>query len=276
MMNQAETDRLNHLCRQFRKDLIEVLHERQTGHPGGSLSVCEILTVLLFEEMRIDPDHPDRIDRDRLILSKGHAAPMLYRVLAERGFFPVEEFHTLRKLNSRLQGHPCLLDTPGVDMTSGPLGLGLSVGLGAAIGLQKQGLSSRVYVVLGDGELNEGTVWEAVMSASKFHPENLTTIVDYNGVQLDGPTSVIMPEGDLKAKFEAFGWQVLTCDGHNVADLYDSLQKAKTITGKPVVIIAKTVKGKGVSFMEGQNAWHGKAIDDAHYEIAISELGGTD
>lgn len=276
MMNQAETDRLNHLCRQFRKDLIEVLHERQTGHPGGSLSVCEILTVLLFEEMRIDPDHPDRIDRDRLILSKGHAAPMLYRVLAERGFFPVEEFHTLRKLNSRLQGHPCLLDTPGVDMTSGPLGLGLSVGLGAAIGLQKQGLSSRVYVVLGDGELNEGTVWEAVMSASKFHPENLTTIVDYNGVQLDGPTSVIMPEGDLKAKFEAFGWQVLTCDGHNVADLYDSLQKAKTITGKPVVIIAKTVKGKGVSYMEGQNAWHGKAIDDAHYEIAISELGGTD
>ena len=276
MLNQAEADRLNHLCRQFRKDLIEVLHERQTGHPGGSLSVCEILTVLLFEEMRIDPDHPDRIDRDRLILSKGHAAPMLYRVLAERGFFPVEEFHTLRKLNSRLQGHPCLLDTPGVDMTSGPLGLGLSVGLGAAIGLKKQGLSSRVYVVLGDGELNEGTVWEAVMSASKFHPENLTTIVDYNGVQLDGPTSVIMPEGDLKAKFEAFGWQVLTCDGHNVADLYDSLQKAKTITGKPVVIIAKTVKGKGVSFMEGQNAWHGKAIDDAHYEIAISELGGTD
>ena len=276
MMNQAETDRLNHLCRQFRKDLIEVLHERQTGHPGGSLSVCEILTVLLFEEMRVDPDHPDRVDRDRLILSKGHAAPMLYRVLAERGFFPVEEFHTLRKLNSRLQGHPCLLDTPGVDMTSGPLGLGLSVGLGAAIGLQKQGLSSRVYVVLGDGELNEGTVWEAVMSASKFHPENLTTIVDYNGVQLDGPTSVIMPEGDLKAKFEAFGWQVLTCDGHNVADLYDSLQKAKTITGKPVVILAKTVKGKGVSFMEGQNAWHGKAIDDAHYEIAISELGGTD
>ncbi|MBR3179028.1 MAG: transketolase [Clostridia bacterium] len=275
-MNQAETDRLNHLCRQFRKDLIEVLHERQTGHPGGSLSVCEILTVLLFEEMRVDPDHPDRVDRDRLILSKGHAAPMLYRVLAERGFFPVEELHTLRKLNSRLQGHPCLLDTPGVDMTSGPLGLGLSVGLGAAIGLQKQGLSSRVYVVLGDGELNEGTVWEAVMSASKFHPENLTTIVDYNGVQLDGPTSVIMPEGDLKAKFEAFGWQVLTCDGHIVADLYDSLQKAKTITSKPVVIIAKTVKGKGVSFMEGQNAWHGKAIDDAHYEIAISELGGTD
>ncbi len=276
MLNQAEADRLNHLCRQFRKDLIEVLHERQTGHPGGSLSVCEILTVLLFEEMRVDPDHPDRVDRDRLILSKGHAAPMLYRVLAERGFFPVEEFHTLRKLNSRLQGHPFLLDTPGVDMTSGPLGLGLSVGLGAAIGLKKQGLSNRVYVVLGDGELNEGTVWEAVMSASKFHPENLTTIVDYNGVQLDGPTSVIMPEGDLKAKFEAFGWQVLTCDGHNVADLYDSLQKAKTITGKPVVIIAKTVKGKGVSFMEGQNAWHGKAIDDAHYEIAISELGGTD
>lgn len=276
MLNQQTIDRLNNLCRRFRKDLIEVLHERQTGHPGGSLSVCEILTVLLFEEMRVFPDDPNRIDRDRLILSKGHAAPMLYRVLAERGFFPVEEFHTLRKLNSRLQGHPCLLDTPGVDMTSGPLGLGLSVGLGAAIGLQKQGLDSRVYVVLGDGELDEGTVWEAAMAANKFHPDNLLAIVDYNGVQLDGTADAVMPMGDLKLKFESFGWQVLTCNGHDVSDLYDTIQKAKTVHGKPVVILAKTVKGKGVSFMEGQSAWHGKAIDDAHYAIAMQELGGTD
>lgn len=276
MLHQTEIDRLNSLCRRFRKDLIEVLHERQTGHPGGSLSVCEILTVLLLAEMRVDPADPDRIDRDRLILSKGHAAPMLYRVLAERGFFPVEELHTLRTLNTRMQGHPCLSDTPGVDMTSGPLGLGLSVGLGAAIGLQKQGLPARVYVVLGDGELNEGTVWEAAMAAAKFRPENLTAIVDYNGVQLDGPTASVMPEGDLKAKFEAFGWQVLTCDGHDVSALYDALQTAKAAIAKPVVILAKTVKGKGVSFMEGQSAWHGKAIDDAHYEIAMRELGGAD
>lgn len=276
MLERVEIDRLNEQCRQFRRDVIEVLHERQTGHPGGSLSVCEILAVLLLKELRVFPDDPKCADRDRLILSKGHAAPMLYRILAERGFFPIEECHTLRMLDTRLQGHPCLTDTPGVDMTSGPLGLGLSVGLGMAMGLKMQGLSSRVYVVLGDGELNEGTVWEAAMAAAKFHPQNLYAIVDLNGVQLDGPTETVMPNGDVGKKFKAFGWYVLDVDGHDAAALYDALQTAKTVTDKPVVLLAHTVKGKGVSFMEGQSAWHGKAIDDAHYAEALRELGGTD
>lgn len=265
---------LQEQCRRFRIDVLEVLHEKQTGHPGGSLSVCEILDVLYFTQMNVDAANPQLPDRDRLVLCKGHAAPMLYRVLAEKGFFPVEEMHTLRDFETRLQGHPCVLETPGVDATTGPLGIGLSAALGMALGLRMSDSPARVYAVLGDGEIDEGTVWEASMSAAKFQVDNLCAVLDWNGVQLDGTTADIMPTGDLKAKFASFGWNVLTCDGHNVEELYEAFEEAKKVKGKPTMILAHTVKGKGVSFMEGKNAWHGKPIDDESFAQAMKELGG--
>lgn len=265
---------LQEQCRRFRIDVLEVLHEKQTGHPGGSLSVCEILDVLYFTQMNVDAANPQLPDRDRLVLCKGHAAPMLYRVLAEKGFFPVEEMHTLRDFETRLQGHPCVLETPGVDATTGPLGIGLSAALGMALGLRMSDSPARVYAVLGDGEIDEGTVWEASMSAAKFQVDNLCAVLDWNRVQLDGTTADIMPTGDLKAKFASFGWNVLTCDGHNVEELYEAFEEAKKVKGKPTMILAHTVKGKGVSFMEGKNAWHGKPIDDESFAQAMKELGG--
>lgn len=265
------------LCRKFRQDVIAVLHERQSGHPGGSLSVCEILATLYFERLRnIDPRVPDDPKRDRLVLCKGHAAPMLYRVMAERGFFPVEEMHTLRALDTRLQGHPCMAETPGVDMTSGPLGVGLSAALGIALSLKLDGSDARVYAVLGDGEINEGAVWEACMAASKFKADNLCAILDWNGVQLDGPTDEIMPMGDVRAKFAAFGWHCIECDGHDPAQLIAAYDEAETVKGRPTIILAHTVKGKGVSFMEGQSKWHGAPIDDARYLQAMRELEGEE
>ena len=273
-LTQAESKRLQALCRQFRTDVLTVLHEKQTGHPGGSLSACEILTVLYFQTMRVRPDDPGWKDRDRCVLSKGHAAPMLYRVLAERGFFPVEELHTLRSLNSRMQGHPCMLETPGVDLSTGPLGVGLSAALGMALGLKRQKSPARVYAVLGDGEIDEGTVWEACMAASKFHADNLCAILDWNGVQLDGACDAIMPTGDVVSKFRSFGWNTISCDGHDVDALYAALEEAASVRERPTIILARTVKGKGVSFMEGQNAWHGKPVDDASYAQAMRELGG--
>ncbi len=274
-LTEEKVQELNELCRKFRIDVLTILHEKQTGHPGGSLSVCEILTSLYFAQMRVDPKDPKWADRDRLVLCKGHAAPMLYRVLAEKGFFPVEEMHTLRDFETRLQGHPCCLETPGVDASSGPLGIGLSAALGMAIGLRMDDSDARVYAVLGDGEIDEGTVWEACMSGAKFGVDNLCAIVDWNRVQLDGVTADIMPTGDLTQKFAAFGWNVIECDGHDVAQLVDALEQAKTVKGKPTMILAHTVKGKGVSFMEGKNTWHGKAIDDASFAQAMKELGGV-
>ena len=275
MLTKEQETYFEKVCLQFRRDLIEVLHEKKTGHPGGSLSVCEILATLMLERMKnIDVNDPQKPDRDRLVLCKGHAAPMLYRVLAEKGFFPVEEMHTLRDLNTRLQGHPQMLDTPGVDLTSGPLGIGLGAALGMALSLKLDGLGARVYAVLGDGEIDEGAVWEASMAAAKFKADNLCTIVDWNGVQLDGTTDEIMPSGDLHAKFEAFGWHVIECDGHSPAALVAAYDEAETVKGKPTMILAHTVKGKGVSFMEGKNTWHGAPIDDEHYAQAMKELGG--
>lgn len=275
-MTDKETANLNMLCRTFRKDVLTVLHEKQTGHPGGSLSVCEILTVLYFKVMHTDPENPSWEDRDRLVLCKGHAAPMLYRVLSEKGFFPVDEMHTLRDINSRLQGHPCVLETPGVDASTGPLGIGLSSALGMAIGLRMNNSKARVYAVLGDGEINEGTVWEACMSASKFKVDNLCAILDWNGVQLDGTTEEIMPSGDLIKKFDSFGWNTIECDGHDVSGLCDAFDKAALCHDKPSIILAHTVKGKGVSFMEGKNTWHGSPVDDNSYALAMKELGGDD
>ena len=200
---------------------------------------------------------------------------MLYRVLAEKGFFSKEEMHTLRDFGTRLQGHPCMLETPGVDMSSGPLGIGLSAALGMALSLGLADSPARVYAILGDGEINEGTVWEACMAASKFKVDNLCAILDWNGVQLDGTSEQVMPMGDIRAKFTAFGWHCIECDGHDLAALSAALDEAETVKCMPSIILAHTVKGKGVSFMEGKNAWHGKAIDDASFAQAMKELGGA-
>jgi transketolase len=266
---------IEELCHRFRVDVLRVLHAKQTGHPGGSLSVCEILTTLYFAEMNVNPSIPDMPDRDRLVLSKGHAAPMLYRVLAEKGFFHVDEMNTLRDFETRLQGHPCSLATPGIDISTGPLGIGLSAAVGMAIAAKLDKMRTRVYAVLGDGEINEGTIWEAAMSASKFCTDNLCAILDWNGVQLDGTTQEIMPTDNKAARFDSFGWHCIECDGHNVKELCCAYDEARKIKGKPTIILAHTVKGKGVSFMEGKSAWHGKPIGDSDFEKAIAELGGV-
>lgn len=264
---------LDGLCRRFRQDLIRLLHAIQTGHPGGSLSATEILTTLYFEKLNIDAKRPQDPGRDRFILGKGHAAPMLYLVLAEKGFFPREELATLRQLDSRLQGHPCARKTCGVELSTGPLGLGLSAGLGMAMAARLDGRACRIVVLMGDGEMQEGIVWEAAMSAAKFAADNLLLIVDNNGVQLDGTVPEIMPMGDIAAKWRSFGWHVLHIDGHRVEMIDAAVDEAKTIKGKPTVIIADTVKGKGVSFMEGRSAWHGKPISQEEFEHAMQELG---
>lgn len=275
-LSPERTTELQALCATFRRDLIELLHAIQTGHPGGSLSVCELLTALYFEMAKVDAGNPDWEHRDHIVLTKGHAAPMLYRVLVEKGFFPKEEMRTLRQLDSRLQGHPCARETPGVELSTGPLGIGLSACVGMALGCRLSGLPSTVYAVMGDGELNEGTVWEAAMSAAKFGLDNLVAIVDYNGVQLDGTADEIMPMGDLGAKFAAFGFEVLSCDGHDLVAICDTIEAAKAVKGEPAVILARTVKGKGISFMEGKNIWHGKPISDDEYAMAMAELNNAE
>ena len=265
---------LQELCRQYRIDVLTAIHGAQSGHPGGSLSACEILTLLYQQRMHVDAAHPDDPNRDRLVLCKGHAAPMLYRNLIGKGFLPIESMNTLRQTGSPLQGHPCMR-TPGVDMPSGPLGIGLAAAQGIALGLKLNQSDARVYAVLGDGELDEGAVWEAAASAVKFGLDNLTAIVDWNKVQLDGTTDEIMPLRDLPGKWKAFGWNVLRCDGHDLAALDAALDAAVACKGVPTVILADTVKGKGVSFMEGKSAWHGKAIPDAEFAQAMQELGGN-
>ncbi|MBZ4645920.1 MAG: transketolase [Petroclostridium sp.] len=263
------------MCKRFRIELVELLYKIQTGHPGGSLSATEIITTLYFEILNVDAKNAKCEDRDRFILAKGHAAPMLYFVLAEKGFFPKEDLETLRQLNSHLQGHPCATKTRGVELSTGPLGLGLPAGLGMALGAKLNQKDFYTYVLLGDGEIQEGIVWEAAMSAAKFKADNLIAILDNNNVQLDGTVDEIMPMGDIGAKWKAFGWNVIHIDGHNVEEIYDAIQQAKAVKGMPTIIIAKTVKGKGVSFMEGKNVWHGKPIGDEDYKKAMVELGGT-
>lgn len=269
----ARIAELEEMCRRFRVDTLCAIQAVQSGHAGGSLSVCEILTVLYQERLRVDPAKPKDPDRDRLVLSKGHAAPMLYCNLIEKGFLPADSMSTLRHMDSLLQGHACI-HTPGVDMSAGPLGIGLGAAQGIAMGLKLNGSPARVYAVLGDGETEEGAVWEAAMSAPKFALDNLCAVVDYNKVQLDGTTDEIMPLRDMAAKWRAFGWNVIRCDGHDIAALTDAFDAAEACTGLPTVIVADTIKGKGVSFMEGQAAWHGKAIPMDKLEIALQELGG--
>lgn len=265
---------LRELCRVFRTDVLTAIYGAQSGHPGGSLSACEILTLLYQERMHLSAANPDDPDRDRLVLSKGHSAPMLYRELIELGFLPKDSMGTLRKINSELQGHPAN-HTPGVDIPAGPLGLGLGAAQGMALGLRLNGSPARVYVLLGDGEANEGAVWESAMSVPKYKLDNLCAIVDYNKVQLDGTTDEIMPLGDFPEKWRAFGWNVIECDGHDLMALDAALDAAEATKGVPTVIIANTIKGKGVSFMEGASAWHGKAIDADSYAKAMKELGGV-
>ena len=273
MLKQKKVE-LNNLCNKFRKQLIEQLHAIQTGHPGGSLSATEIITTLYFHTMNVSAENVDCPNRDRFILSKGHAAPMLYLALAEKGYFPKEEIKNLRQIDSILQGHPCCSSTPGIELSTGPLGLGLSAGIGMAIGERLSGRDSMVYVLLGDGEIQEGIVWEGVMSAAKFKVDNCIAILDNNGVQLDGKIDEIMPLGDISEKWRAFGWNVIEVDGHDVEAIANALEEAKNTKGKPTLINAKTIKGKGISFMEGENIWHGKPISDGEYKQAMAELGG--
>ena len=273
-ISAKRAEELKELCRRFRVDALTAIHAAQSGHPGGSLSVCEILTLLYQERMNVSAQRPDDPNRDRLVLSKGHAAPMLYVNLMEKGYLPKESLLTLRVIDSLLQGHPGM-HTPGVEMPAGPLGLGLSAAQGMAMGLKLDGSPARVYAVLGDGELNEGCVWEAAMSAPKFALDNLCCVVDWNHVQLDGTTDEVMPIRDLAGKWRAFGWNVIECDGHDLTALDAAFDAAEACKGLPTVIIADTVKGKGVSFMEGQAGWHGKAIDDESFKKAMEELGGA-
>lgn len=274
-MIKSKRAELDALCLRFRKELITLLHKIQTGHPGGSLSVCEILTDLYFNDANIKPENAQDPNRDKIVLCKGHAAPMLYLNLAEKGFFPKEELQTLRQMNSRLQGHPNALETPGVEASTGPLGAGYPLALGIALADRMDGRDAYTYAILGDGEINEGVVWETALNASKQKVDRLITILDWNGVQLDGTNDEIMPLGDVELKWKAFGYRVITVNGHDVEEISAAIVSAKTIKDQPTIILAHTVKGKGVSFMEGNHAWHGAPIDDEHFEQAMKELEGN-
>ena len=266
-------------CRRLRHNIIAMIHGAGSGHTGGSLSCVEILWTLYSQILRVRPREPAWPDRDRFVLSKGHAAPALYAVLATRGFFDPSELATLRRAGSSLQGHPDMKRTPGVDMSTGSLGMGISAGVGMALGARLAGKDFKVYVLVGDGELQEGQNWEALATARKFGLSSLVVIVDRNGVQLDGPTDEIMPMLDIPAKIAAFGLDVQSCDGHDCRSLYESLRWAAAddaAHGNSRVVVANTVKGKGVSFMEGESAWHGKPIGVEDYRLAKAELGGPD
>jgi len=268
-MNETE---LKKIANDVRIGIVTAVHSAKAGHPGGSLSAADIMTYLYFEEMNIDPANPKMEDRDRFVLSKGHVAPALYSTLANRGFFPVEELTTLRKLGSRLQGHPCMQETPGVDMSSGSLGQGLSAACGMALSAKLQKKDYRVYALCGDGELQEGQIWEALMFAGYRKLDNLCVIVDNNGLQISGKIEEVCSPYPIADKFRAFNFNVIEIDGHDFIQIEEAFRNARQTGGMPTAIIAKTLKGKGVSFMEGQASWHGKAPNDEQYEIAMNDL----
>ncbi len=259
-------------ARALRRAVVTMVYNAGSGHCGGSLSAADLMAALYFHQLRIDPRRPDWPERDRLILSKGHAAPVLYAALAQRGFFPETELATLRQLDSRLQGHPDRNKTPGCDMTAGALGHGVSVGVGLALAARLDGADYRTYVVLGDGEIQAGVVWEGAMEAAKWGLDNLTAILDLNGVQLDGTVDAVMPVEPVVDKWRAFGWHVLEIDGHNLRQILEALDEVPKRHGRPTVIVAHTIKGKGVSFMENRNTWHGRAPTKEQYEQAMAEL----
>ena len=265
-------DELNEIAVKVRCGIVEAIYSAQSGHPGGALSCADILTDLYFNEMNIDPSNPKMEDRDRFILSKGHASPAIYSVLANRGFFPVEDLKTFRKIDSYLQGHPDLNKVPGVDMTSGSLGQGLSVANGMAMSAKLDNKDYYVYVVMGDGEIAEGQIWEAAMSSAHYKLNNVIAFVDFNGLQIDGNVKDVMNVTPIKEKFLAFGWNAIEIDGHNFNEIQSAIAQAKECKDKPTVIVAHTVKGKGVSFMENDYGWHGKAPNDEEYNKAMEEL----
>lgn len=272
-MAESTVAELEGIALDVRRDILRMIYAAGTGHPGASLSAVEVVTALYFREMRIDPAQPCLPDRDRFVLSKGHACPVLYSALARRGYYPVGDLVTLRKMRCSLQGHPDMKKTCGVDMTAGSLGNGLSVGVGMALGARLKGLGSRVYVLLGDGELQEGMVWEAAMSAAHYKLGGLTAIVDWNGLQLDGRVEDVMNINPLDAKWRDFGWHVQEIDGHSFPGILDAFEAARRVSDRPSIILAHTVKGKGVSFMEDQVDWHGKTPSFDEMKQAMSELG---
>ena len=256
----------------IRKSVIEEVYSASSGHPGGSLSAADILTVLYFNQMNIDPKDPKNENRDRFVLSKGHASPVLYAALAERGFFNKEELKSFRKLGSMLQGHPDMKGVPGVDMSTGSLGQGLSAANGMALASKLDSKGYRVYALLGDGEIQEGQIWEAAMTSCHYKLDNLCVIVDNNNLQIDGSVDNVMNVYPIDEKFRSFGFEVFTVDGNNIDELITIFEKAKTVKGKPTAIVAKTIKGKGVSYMENQAGWHGKAPKEDEYKTAMEDL----
>ena len=268
-MNKLE---LQKTANEVRKGIVTAVHGAKAGHPGGSLSAADIFTYLYFEEMNIDPKDPKKADRDRFVLSKGHTAPGLYSVLANRGYFPVEDLPTLRHLGSYLQGHPCMQETPGVDMSSGSLGQGISAAVGMALAAKMDNMDYRTYTLLGDGEIQEGQVWEAAMFAGHRKLDNLVVIVDNNGLQIDGKIDDVCSPYPIDKKFEAFNFHVINIDGNDFDQIDAAFKEAKATKGQPTAIIAKTVKGKGVSFMENNAGWHGKAPNDEEYATAMADL----
>lgn len=262
------------IASQIRQHVIRAIYNAKSGHPGGSLSATDILTALFFKEMNIDPEHPEKEDRDMFVLSKGHAAPGLYAAMGVRGYFPVKDMYSLRQLGSKFQGHPSSYKLPCLEHSTGSLGQGFSAAVGMAIGARLKGLGQRVYTILGDGELQEGLVWEAAMCAAHYKLDNLCAFVDWNGLQIDGANDDVMTVKPIDEKFKAFGWNVLMIDGHNFADIFEALDAARQFKDKPTMIVAKTHKGQGVSFMADQAGWHGKAPNEEQAKAAIEELGG--
>lgn len=274
-MNEIEKKQLKITAAKVRRHIIEGTFNAKSGHPGGSLSAADIFTYLYFKEMRVDPANPKWTDRDRFVLSKGHCAPGLYGVLAEKGYFSADEIKSLRHIGAMLQGHPDMKGTPGVDMSTGSLGQGVSAAVGMALAAKLDNKDYRVYALLGDGEIDEGQVWEAAMFAGHKKLDNLCVIVDYNGLQIDGPISEVGGPEPIDSKFEAFGFEVITVCGNCFSDLEKAFEFARTVKDKPCAIIAKTVKGKGVSFMENNVNWHGSAPNKEQYDIAMGELNAV-
>lgn len=271
-MEQSRINELKNIARNIRLGTLEGVYSAKSGHPGGSLSIADILAYLYFEEMNIDPKNPAWEDRDRFVLSKGHAAPALYATLAERGFFDKSELKGLRKIDSFLQGHPDMKHTPGIDMSTGSLGQGISAACGMALAGKVKGKNYRVYTIVGDGESEEGQVWEASMFANRYALDNLCVILDFNGLQIDGKISEIVNPAPFDTKLAAFGYNVITIDAHDFTQIENALKAAKECKGRPTAIIAKSIKGKGVSFMENDVDWHGKAPNEEQYEKAVAEL----
>ena len=268
----TDISELEQITKEIRKGIIEAVYKAKSGHPGGSLSIAELMAVLYFNEMNIDENNPKWEERDRFVLSKGHCSPALYSTLAERGFFHKDLLATVRKIDSNLQGHPEMNKIPGVDMTTGSLGQGLSAANGMAMAGKLDSKNYRVYAILGDGEIEEGQIWEAAMAASHYKLDNLCVILDKNNLQIDGRTDEVMNSSPIDEKFKSFGFETITIDGHNILEIMKAFAKARTIKNKPTCIIAKTIKGKGISFMEDRVEWHGKAPNEEQYNQAMEEL----